>query len=123
MKRLLRRTAVAVTVAAAAIGGLALPASADGGSAAQAEFCDYRTTNMDFYIVGNNQNVVWTTSPTNEVNWGGNNCFYLANWWWQIGDTVEVHWKLVGKGHPWHMYLWYLDSSYEDGGYLGTGVQ
>jgi len=99
------RKAVMLGVAAAGTIGLAVPgvASADISST-QIQICNVDSTSKVAYLVGPNQNNDWVTSPKTPTIAANGGCYAMHDWWWQNGQSVEVHWQSPGKSWTWEPF-------------------
>ncbi|WP_405818926.1 hypothetical protein OG241_27775 [Streptomyces sp. NBC_01390] len=101
MNGIKRKVAMAVLAGAAAVGALAMPAtaSADGGKSLQLKVCSGSTETVKFYFVGANDHGDWVGSRFWEIPPKG--CTTASDYWWLAGRSVEFHHRKPSTGWRW----------------------
>lgn len=101
MNGIKRKVAMAVLAGAAAVGALAMPAtaSADGGKSLQLKVCSGSTETVKFYFVGANDHGDWVGSRFWEIPPKG--CTTASDYWWLVSRSVEFHHRKPSTGWRW----------------------
>jgi hypothetical protein len=104
MPRSWQKVSMVAVMAAVAIGGAAVPASAKPGPvpAVQVKVCnslwtaDHYGIDKQFFITGANQYGANTKSPVFFLNGDGPECT-VVNWgWWKIGSDITLNYRNGG---------------------------
>ncbi|MEU6351979.1 hypothetical protein ABZ896_21980 [Streptomyces sp. NPDC047072] len=98
--KLRRNITVAVLAGAAALAGLAMPATASAADKyGQVQVCSQSNEQVRFYLVGENQHGDWVGSQFWDV--APHKCTVAKDYWWTLGRSVEFHHQKPSTGWRW----------------------